>query len=107
MATGDTSSLSPLTTSECETCERLSSRITKVYDAGGRFEGGAWSVRGMRYSRLPDRNAYVVAGVRIAKQTVVDRQGGEPVENAATRGSLEFRMRPAGESWAIYELVAQ
>lgn len=107
MASGDASPLEALASSACSTCTNLASRIERVNEAGGRFEGGQWTIRALRYTRLPERAAYVVAGVNIDEQTVTERRGAEPVRNEATRGSLEFRMRPADNSWSIYELVAR
>ncbi|WP_369814209.1 DUF6318 family protein, partial [Marmoricola sp. Leaf446] len=43
-ATGDTSALRQVSTSDCVKCAALSDGIDRIYDRGGNIAGGGWTV---------------------------------------------------------------
>jgi hypothetical protein len=107
MATGDTALLARLASEECKTCLTLMDRIGSVYQHGGRFEGGTWSVRATKYTPLQAENALVLMSMDIQAQEVVERAGASPRETPASRGSLELRLTSHSGDWIVVRLDAR
>jgi hypothetical protein len=104
-ATGDTSQLRSLSRQSCESCLSIAERIDQTYSAGGRIEGGGWSVLALKaVGKQPQGAPILEAGVRLSDQ---DYQPSEDAKVEHFEGGpqpMVFRLSWIEGQWMVRQL---
>jgi len=101
LSTGDTASLRALAADGCQGCSEFPDAIEKVFDAGGRFEGGRWSILRTKVEDPAARPVRVNVGVRIAGGSTTPSAGAEPTPYEPTSKLIVFELSDRTGQWLI------
>ncbi|WP_205471568.1 DUF6318 family protein [Nocardioides sp. SYSU D00038] len=101
LRTGEVSAMEQLSAPECRGCPNLSRPIASAIAAGGQFEGGRWTIAGMRRRDMTDQKATIDAGIRIAAGVTTQSQGAEPVSYPKESRLMVFELRSVGSRWLL------
>jgi hypothetical protein len=101
-ATGDTSLLRRLATSDCKSCNDVAAAADMVYDAGGHISGGRWTISGTEVHRsVGMRWAVDVAG-RLAPSDIYQSPSASPQHAPGGRTLTNFFVR-YDRAWKVVE----
>ena len=104
-ASGEVEHLRALSHNRCVSCTAVIEAISKVYSAGGHYEGAGWAVEAIKYQPLQPRlEPVLVVGVDIAPQTVLEREGRQPERFEGGNRSMTFRLARVGSQWVVKQL---
>jgi hypothetical protein len=101
LKTGDTSALRALSADACEGCEDYPAGIDAVYDAGGNFEGGQWTLVKAKVQERTPTSVRLNVAVRIAGGATVLQAGAEPNVYEADSRLLTFETESVEQTWLI------
>jgi hypothetical protein len=105
MQTGETDSVSELSSTDCQSCERLISKVAEVYGKGGRYETDGWSAT--RVSEAPDSVSETPSYVMQVVQTRRSLYGADgQLVDVAPRTKVPMRMtfQRVDEVWLLARL---
>jgi hypothetical protein len=105
LETGDTDRLRAFGTEDCVGCSDYPDGIEQIYEAGGSFDGGAWTFVQGRARDLEDGVTRFSAGISIAAGTTIAAEGAEPVSYPAESRIFVFDMVKQSVAWRFTRIV--
>lgn len=103
--TGDTAELRSLSTRDCVRCAALWEGINGVYQAGGRIEGGGWTVLGTKQYGPTQNRYFVDAFIRSGPQTLRSSSDAEAQRLPGVDRRLRaFVLKRVAVGWRVAEL---
>jgi hypothetical protein len=104
-ATGNTAQLDEVSDDNCRSCQAVIRSIDEAYRAGGYFRGNGWSVETLQPQPFQTKTRPVLsAGVHIAPQDVLRREGGKVTHFEGGQRSMLFRLQWAGGHWTVLQV---
>jgi hypothetical protein len=101
LRSGDTSALRAYESESCRGCDELVGPVEEIAEAGGSFEGGSWTIAGLKAVSETQRDAQVNLAVDVAQGSTAPSAGADPTAYPATKHLLRFRLARDGELWRI------
>ena len=98
---GDTAALREYEDETCRGCDELVGPVEAIYAAGGRFEGGEWTIAALKQLSQTSTSATVSLGADVAAGSTVTESGGEPTPYPATKHLLTFTIVKTDDAWKI------
>lgn len=105
LGSGDTEGAEALTKPGCRTCRELRNSVKDVYESGGYFRGGRWTIDAAKVTNRAPNSSTVTAGITIAAGVSKSAEDADPSEYAEQKHVLEFRIRQSGSQFLITQLV--
>ncbi|MBS4754428.1 hypothetical protein KG112_16595 [Nocardioides sp. zg-ZUI104] len=105
LRTGDPRPLRSLAAPDCETCEWQIQPVVDVHQAGGGFQGGAWSSASVKKTKENADSAVVLAAVVVAEGTTTPSGGAEEQRYDEERFILEITLTKIDGAWRVSKLV--
>jgi hypothetical protein len=101
-ATGDTASLAEVSDGSCDSCDRVSGRIDRVYGAGGRISSSGWVIKSLDLvPRQPVRRPVIDLYLILPAQSVVLRAGSAPKRFPGGKVFTTIRLHREGGRWVV------
>jgi hypothetical protein len=104
VATGETRALRAASSRDCKSCRNVIARVEDVYSAGGHIESRGWKVIAIRaVPGQPAKAPMFDVGLRLSKQSVVEKTGQQPKPFDGGRLPATFSLRLVGDTWSVLE----
>lgn len=102
--TGDTRTLSNLSTRDCVRCTALIDGINDIYSDGGKIVGGGWTVTTVRPYGWTQQRFFIDILIDSAPQQLVTASGSKEQFDGATDRLRAFVLAPQSRGWKVAEL---
>ena len=102
--TGSVDGLENLSADTCTSCSKLIGTISTVYSAGGRYDGGAWSL-GPVTQTTSGSIARLTSDVTAAEGTIVQSSGDDPHETPKDVTPITFELEFVEGAWRLRQFA--
>jgi hypothetical protein len=99
LRTGSTQALQDLAARHCRGCDNFVEPIEKVYNAGGSYMGGDWTLVNSHVESASSSATKLSAAVQIADGTTIPEAGADPVRYEAQNHLMTFELVQEGGAW--------
>lgn len=105
MKTGDTGLMDQYAAEDCETCAGIATKIRRIYDAGGRNDGGGWPISRMQYMNdSTDALHHMIVSVTQPPQRLIDETGKVRQRDPRTEFLFNVWASQGTTGWRLREI---
>jgi hypothetical protein len=105
LSSGETDALRDLSAQGCNGCDNFPTAVEAVYDAGGSYQGGVWTLVNAHVQSVNENDATLTAAIRIGAGTTRPSAGADPVKYGEQNHLLKFELTQEGGSW-LFSVIA-
>lgn len=105
MKTGDTELMDKFAAKDCETCVGIAKKIRRIYDAGGRNDGGGWQIGRLQYMNdSTDALHHMIVSVTQPPQRLIDQTGKVRQQDPRTDFLFNVWASQGTNGWRLREI---